>query len=88
MVKQGISAVFSGHMVLAEESSLSDELYLKSSFGEKKRKGKVQYSLVEALYLLEKDKLVVVDGRGKKLKFEDFIKKAQKIEPNFWVRYM
>ena len=29
----------------------------------------------------------VVDGKNKKLKEDGFIKKAQKVVPNFWIRY-
>ena len=49
--------------------------------------GKVQLSLLESLYLIEKNKIEVLDGRNKVIIFEKFIKKARKVEPNFWIRY-
>ena len=49
--------------------------------------GKVQLSLSEAAYLLEKSRLEILDGRNNPIPFETFIKKVDKIEPNFWIRY-
>ncbi len=71
--------------VLVEKTDSSNDLYDKSRFGEPVS-GKYQYALVEALYLIEKDKLEVKDKK-KILDFNEFLKKARKIEPNFWVRY-
>lgn len=71
-------------------SNAKDEaklLYDQSRFGEAKE-DKIKYSLVEVAYLLEQDKVNMVDGRDKKIKFDDFVKKATKLEPNFWVRYV
>ena len=47
----------------------------------------MQLSFLEALYLLEKGRLKIADSRRKKIVPETFIKKAQKLEPNFWIRY-
>lgn len=80
-----IQAVFDQEKVVAEAKDLAKELYDQSRFGEMKE-GKVQYSLVEALFLLEKEKMEIKEER-KKLKKEAFIKKARKFEPKFWVRY-
>ena len=44
-------------------------------------------SLLEALYLLEKNKIDIRDSRNRALDFESFLKKATKLEPNFWIRY-
>ncbi|MBU2634304.1 MAG: tRNA-intron lyase [Nanoarchaeota archaeon] len=68
------------------EEKGAKELYDQSRFGESKE-GKILYSLVEALYLLEKGKADILDGK-KKLKANEFIKKAVKNEPNFLVRYV
>ena len=37
--------------------------------------------------MLEKKKIELLDGRNKKITFDKFLKKAQKLELNFWVRY-
>jgi len=83
--KDLVKAVF-GEMLLTENSDSARELYNQSRYGSLLEDGKLQLSLLEALYLIEKNKLEVFDGK-KALSFEIFIKKAKKIEPNFWIRY-
>ncbi len=85
--KNKIKAMFARERVITESSDLARELYNKSRYGTMLENGKVQLSLLEALYLLEKGKLEILDGKNKPISFEKFIKKAQKIEPNFWIRY-
>ncbi len=57
----------------------------QSRFGEPKE-GKVYYSLVEALYLLEKGRMGIYRGK-RKLGINSFIQEAQKLEKNFHTRY-
>src|SRR3989344_887397 len=73
--------------VITENSDIARELYNKSRYGKIMANGKVQLSLSEALYLLEKSKLILADAKGKDLDAEKFTKKAVKLEPNFWVRF-
>jgi len=89
MVKktEKIKAIFSGERVLTESSEEARLLYNQSCYGTLLEDGKLQLSLVEALYLFEKGKIIIYDGKNKKLSFEEFIKKARKLEPNFWIRY-
>ena len=84
-IKEKIIASFARERVLSEDSGAAHELYDQSRFGEPKE-GKLNYSLVESLYLLEKGKMDVLDGK-KSLSVDDFIKKARQAEPNFWIRY-
>lgn len=86
MEKGKIIAVFSDERVIAEDDKLARALYDKSRFGEPKGK-KFVYSLVEALYLLETNKMDILDGRKKKIPFDKFVTKAKRFESNFWVRY-
>jgi len=46
----------------------------------------LQYSLVEAVYLLEKGKMIVL-SRNKKLDFKTLANRARRYEKNFWIRY-
>ena len=85
--KEPVKAYFSNERVLTESSDLSRDLYNQSRYGELLDDGRVQLSLIEALYLIEKKKIIVYDSRNKIINFETFLKKAQKAEPNFWVRY-
>ncbi len=80
------NTLFSGERVIADDTQESRMLYDQSRFGELKD-GKIKYSLVEALYLLEKGKVEIIEGKKKKLDFDDFVKRARKYEPNFWIRY-
>lgn len=81
-----ISAYFLDRIVVADNKGQAQELYDKSRFGELNEK-KIQYSLVEALYLIEKGKLAIKED-NKVIKQDDLIKKAQKLEKDFWVKYI
>jgi tRNA-intron endonuclease len=82
-----IKTFFSRERIITEDSDDARNLYATNRFGSPIEKGKVQLSLLEGLYLLEKDRIEVFDGRKKKLSEEEFTRKARKIEPNFWIRY-
>jgi len=82
-----VKAQFLKERVLTENSSEAKELYNQSRFGSVQDNGQVQLSLLEATYLLEKGKLIILDGKNKKISPEKFLKKAKKLEPNFWIRY-
>src|SRR3989338_1211680 len=84
--KKKIKEVLSRERVLAEDKGEARSLYDQSRFGEP-QEGKQVYSLVEACYLVEKKKMTVTDSKKKKITVDAFIKQAQKIEPNFWIRY-
>ncbi len=81
-----VQSVLMKERVLTENSNEARELFNQSRFGDLQEDGKVQLSLIEALYLLERGKIEILDGK-KKLSPEAFMKKAQKLEPNYWVRY-
>ncbi len=85
--KEPVKAYFSNERVLTESSDDARELYNQSRYGELLDDGRVQLSLTEAIYLLEKKKLIAYDSKNKAIDFESFLKKSQKKEPNFWVRY-
>jgi tRNA-intron endonuclease len=82
-----VKSIYCRERVLAESSDKSREMYDKSRYGTILEDGRLQLSLLEALYLMEKGKLDILDSKGKAIKFEQFLKKAQKFEPNFWIRY-
>ncbi len=82
-----VAGVLAGERVLTESSDDAREFYNQSRFGSLADNGKVELSLLEALYLLEKGRLVVKSDTGKELSLEMYLKKARKSEPNFWIRY-
>ncbi len=71
--------------VLTEDSDPARELYALSRFGGIHQK-KVELSFIESLYLLEKEKIKIYSGK-KIVTLEEFLKKAQKKEKNFFTRY-
>ena len=85
--KKLIKATFVKERILTENSDEARELYNQSRYGALLEDGKLHLSLLESLYLLEKKKIELVDGRNKKLTFNNFLKKAQKLETNLWIRY-
>lgn len=85
--KSPLKSIFGNERVLVDNSDETQELYNKGVFGTVLEDKKLQLSLQEALFLMEKGKIVIVDGRNKELDFDTYVKKATKIEPNFWIRY-
>jgi len=82
-----IKAEFAEEKVLTEVSDASRELYNQSRYGTLLDNGKVQLSLIEAFYLMEKGTIEIYRSKKKKLDPESFLKKAKKLVPNFWIRY-
>ena len=80
-----VIAFLTHECVWAEDKADARSLYDQSRFGEPKD-GKIVYALVEALYLLEKGKMQVLFGK-KPLSVDQFMRRAQRVEPNFLVRY-
>src|SRR3989344_3177674 len=85
--KKVVSAVLGGEKVITESSDEAREFNNQSSFGSLTENGKVELSLLEALYLMEKGRLSIKNDSGKELSFETYLKKARREEPNFWIRY-
>jgi tRNA-intron endonuclease, archaea type len=85
--KVKINTVFRIERVITENSNEARELYNQSRFGSLTEDGKVQLSLIETMYLLEKGRIHLYDSKNKEIDAEGFLKKAQKLEPNFWVRF-
>lgn len=82
-----VQAVHGREKVLTESSDEARELYNQSRYGTLAENGKVELSLLEAYYLMEKGKLLVKNDAGKELTPEAYLKRTKKIEPNFWIRY-
>ena len=83
----GIQADFSKGQVLTENSSEAQLLYNQSRYGTLLENGRVQLSLLEAFYLLEKKRIVILDSKNKPISLESFLKKVIRQEPNFRIRY-
>ncbi|MEM3127144.1 MAG: tRNA-intron lyase [Candidatus Woesearchaeota archaeon] len=86
--KEVVNSIFARERVLTEISDAAKQLNEQSVFGILLEDGKVQLSLVEAFYLLEKGRLKIYKTKERVFTKEEFTKVAQKLEPNFWVRYV
>lgn len=86
-IKLQIKAELSVDKVLTEVSDASRELYNQSRYGVLLENGRLQLSLIESLYLTEKGTIIVYKSKDKKIEFDEFVKKAKKLEPNFWIRF-
>ncbi len=85
--KETVKATFVKERIITDSSDEARELYNQSRYGDLLDDGRLQLSLIESLYLVEKNKIKVYDLRNKEINFENLLKKAQKVEPNLWVRY-
>jgi len=86
--KNPVLGILAGERVITESSDDARDFYNQSRFGTLNENGKVELSLLEALYLMERERLVIKSESGKVLSFELYVKKARKVEPNFWIRYV
>ena len=83
-----IEAQLYKNKVIVLDEAQANQLYQRGSFGKPLSGGRLQLSPVEALYLLESDKIQVVDVRGKKLTFEALVKKFTRSDPDFMLKYI
>lgn len=70
---------------ISSNSAEAFSLYKKSSFGEPIGE-KIQYSLSEALFLVEKGKMSILSGK-KEISSKELIKKAQRIDKRINIKY-
>lgn len=81
-----VKALFMKGRIVTENSVLAKELFTKSHFGFLLQDGRVELSLLEAVYLVEKKRIRLIDGRNKRIALKKLEKKAGK-EQDFWLRY-
>lgn len=79
-----IRAYLTGEIISSADSN-AFSLYEKSHFGEMKN-NKIQYSLAEAIFLVEKEKIEIF-LKKKKLSLKDFMNKCEKIDKKIQIKY-
>ncbi len=79
-----IKARLTGEIISTNEAD-AFALYKKSSFGQPTGQ-KIQYSLSEALYLLEKNKIEILQN-NKILKFNELLNKFKRIDSRIQLKY-
>jgi len=82
-----VKGILGEQQVLTEDSDAARDLYAQSRYGQLD-KGRVQLSMLEALYLTEKDKLKIISPAGRAMTTATFIRKAKKLHENFWTKYV
>ena len=85
--KKTLKALHARERVLLEASDEARELHDNNSYGVINDDGRIQLSLLEALYLQEKQRITIHDSEDKEIPFKKYLKRAQEAEPNFWTRY-
>ena len=85
--KEIIKATFLREKVITEASNSARELNNTRAFGTVLEDGRLQLTLTEGLYLLEKKRIQVLDGRKKVIDLPAYVTKANKVEPTFLIRY-
>lgn len=73
--------------VISSNTKSAHDLYEKSRFGEKSNE-KIVYINSEALYLVNKKKMIIFDSKGKEIGKEELVKKLIKIDKNFLNKYL
>jgi tRNA-intron endonuclease, archaea type len=79
-----IQAQLIGEIISTNEAE-AFQLYKKSHFGEPTGQ-KIQYSISEALYLVEKNKIEVLQ-KNKILKFDELLNKLKKVDSRIQLKY-
>ena len=82
-----ISALLIRDSLITENSDVARELYDSSRIGQQLSDGRLELSMLEGLYLLEKKKVQVIDGRGRELDADAFLRRALRKDRAFRVRF-
>lgn len=80
-----IGVLIKDKVVVSEEPD-ANRLFSKGWYG-KLIKQKLELSLVESLYLMEKGKIIIKTQAGRKIDFKGFMRRAAKEDRRFPVRY-
>ncbi|MFA5071851.1 MAG: tRNA-intron lyase [Candidatus Pacearchaeota archaeon] len=80
-----IKAYITGQIISSADAD-AFSLYKKSHFGEPKN-NKVNYSLTEAMFLLEGEKMEIFSGK-KKLSQKEFLEKCRRIDKKIQITYL
>ena len=81
-----VIVLFNKGRLSTENSPSAKELFDRSHYGVLLSDGRVELSMLETVYLLEKKRISVVDGRNKHISVREMERKASK-ESDFWLRY-
>ncbi|MFP4111957.1 MAG: tRNA-intron lyase [Candidatus Woesearchaeota archaeon] len=81
-----IKTWFSDTSIITDDSNQARELYNKSRYGIVEN-NKVKLSILEGLYLLEKERIVVYNKKNKEFTFDSLFRTSKKHDSDLNVRY-
>lgn len=87
-MKKSFKTLLQGNSIFSNEKEAFD-LYSRSRFGEVVNK-KINYSFIEALFLVDKNRIVVYEtkkGKKRKMSFDNLMDKARKSDKNLWAKF-
>ncbi len=87
MEKTVSDGILVGGNVLVSNPEEANAIYNKGFFGEMQKGGKLNLSLVEALFLVNRGRLKVFDGK-KELDFDSLLKRAKKEDKTIFGQYV
>jgi len=82
-----VKAQFYNGTVIAENSDIAREFYNASRYGDIGKNDRLHLALIEAYFLMQKGKLDVYDGRNHKMTDDEFMRRASRLDPNFWIKF-
>jgi len=85
--KDKVKVIYSSERILSENSDAARELFSSGSYGTLLEDGRVQFSVFEALHLLEKGKIEIIDFRKRVISKDELIRRASRIEKGFLTKY-
>ena len=86
MKKKTFEGSIMGDMVMGENTDHFREFCTRGVYGAL-TKQTVQLSFLEALYLVENERLIVMDGRKKPLSFDNLLRRIVRKDKTFWTKY-
>mgnify|MGYP001196601907 CR=1 FL=1 len=86
MAKDKIKALLADNKIITEDSDEARDLFNQSRFGTLIN-NKVELSLLEGIYLVDKSKIDIIDGRNKVIPLDNLMKKAKRQQKNFIIKY-
>ncbi|WNY25964.1 hypothetical protein MsAc7_15360 [Methanolapillus millepedarum] len=82
-----IPAILLKERVVLDNKTVSEKLYQNAFFGKMMDEDRLQLSLVEALYLMEQNRIEIFNLNSEKMTPDEFVEHASSIEPDFMKKY-
>jgi len=85
---QEFKAVYSGRSILVPTQGEAENLQ-QDGYGYRKQKGQIELNHCEALYLLERERLVIIDEGERRLQsFQEVLNRGLVTDPLLWAKYI